>query len=75
MGFYMVFFHAPHFSVPQSVVRSSLPVFSLHISNIYAKKRGTGPHTVVETRVQPEQLGRRLWISQPPRLSAFLESE
>ena len=35
----------------------------------------TGPHTVVETRIHPEQLGRRLWISQLTRIAAFLESK
>ena len=34
-----VFCHAPPFAVPQSVVRSSSRCCSLHISNIYAKKK------------------------------------
>ena len=30
---------------------------------------------LVGSRIHPEQLGGRLWISQAPRFSAILESE
>ena len=35
-----VFFHVPHFVDHQSAARKSVTVLSLHISNIYAKKKG-----------------------------------
>ena len=38
--FYKVFFHVPHFVEPQSSGQKFFTVLSLHVSNIYAKKKG-----------------------------------
>ena len=61
-GFYRVFCHAPHFAVPQPVVLKYCTVMSLHISNIYAKKKGFAKKFSPNSSCQYEFLKRLTWL-------------
>ena len=49
-GFYKAFFHVPLFVVLQLVGQKVFTVLSLHLSNIYAKKKGVAMNIIQTLR-------------------------